>query len=189
MQRFFEKLNRVYTLSQSEEKLIKEQLYIEELAPKQYILKAGEISRRIGFILDGVMRIFFYDQEGNEIIRCFHRKDHFFGAGGYMEQEASDDYIQAVTKSRVLFLNKSGDELLNERIGKWSVITRKIAEAVLFEKNKYTTELFHKGAEARYKWFVKEFGKESNLIPLKYVASFLGIKQQSLSRIRKSIKW
>lgn len=51
------------------------------------------------------------------------------------------------------------------------------------------TELFHRDAEDRYKYFISNFGQESNQIPLKDIASYLGIKQQSLSRIRKNITW
>ncbi len=189
MEIFFEILNKAYPLSKQEEKLIEQNLYIEECTPKQFILRANEISRRIGFILDGLVRIYFYDSDGNEVIRCFHKKGHFFGLSGYIDQEMSGDYIQALTKSKILFLNKSNDEYLNETINNWSLITRKITEISLFEKNKTATEIFHRDAEGRYKYFISSFGQASNQLPLKDIASYLGIKQQSLSRIRKNMTW
>lgn len=78
MQKFFEILNKAYPLSIQDKKLIEENIYIEEFTPKQFILRAEEISKRIGFIIDGLIRIYFYDNDGNEIIRCFHKKHHFF---------------------------------------------------------------------------------------------------------------
>ena len=189
MQKLFDIIKSVHSLSRQEENLIKENFYFEEFAPKQYILRADDVSRRIGFVLEGIIMTYFYDCNGNEIIRCFHNKNHFLGLSGYIEQEMSGNYVQTITKSRILFLNKSNDELLNKTLSNWPLITRKISEISLFEKNKATIELFHKDAEARYKSFISTFGQDSNQIPLKYIASYLGIKQQSLSRIRKNIRW
>ena len=86
-----------------------------------------------------------------------------------------------------MFPKQEWDELLNTIIG-WDKIVTKIVKKCLLEKIKRRSPLVSEDATTRYLSFIEKYPILANRIPLSYIASYLGITQQSLSRIRKSIR-
>lgn len=160
-----------------------------ELQKGDYFSEAGKVPMKVGFILDGVFRFCYYNNNGDEITHFFVEENSF--VIDYQKFEANmpaSEYVQAVTNSKLLvFSKKDWDDLLNTIVG-WDIMVAKIYKKCLLDTIERRSPLVSEDASTRYLSFMKKFPNLVNRIPLSYVASYLGITQQSLSRIRKNIR-
>ena len=188
MQKFIDYIKSFSLLSFNDIETIKEQIYIEKFGAKSFIHEAGKVCQRIGFINRGITCSYFYDSNGKEIIKGFHAENQFvLDLISYQKSIESNQYIQTITDCELVFISKSSDEFLSKNIDKWSTLIRKVSDALLSEKLENQTILLHKSAKERYLSFMKNYPNLINVVPLGQLASYLGIAQQSLSRIRKEI--
>lgn len=155
----------------------------------EYFSEAGKIPRQVGFILEGVFRYCYYNNKGQEITHHFVDENNFLSDQQKFEaQVAASEYIQAVTDCRLLvFSKKDWDEIGNIIVG-WDNIVVQILKKCLLQTIERRSPLVSEDATTRYLSFIKNFPSLVNRIPLSHVASYLGITQQSLSRIRKNIR-
>lgn len=152
-----------------------------------YFVEAGKTFNQIGFIIEGVLRICYYNNKGEEITKSFSDEKHFL-ANPYNINEPMSEYFQAVTDCRLLvFSRKDWNELSNTIVG-WDSIVNKIFQKALMEKLDRRSVLVSEDATTRYLMFLEMFPTLANRVPLSYIASYLGITQQSLSRIRKNVR-
>jgi len=157
-----------------------------ELKKDEYLVEAGKMFNEVVFTLEGILRICYYNNKGEEITKYFIDENHLF-ANPY-KGEPITEYIQAVTDCRlIVFSQKDWNELSHTIIG-WDSITHKIIQKALMEKLDRRSALVSEDATTRYLAFLEKFPTLTNRVPLVYIASYLGITQQSLSRIRKEIR-
>lgn len=154
-----------------------------------YFSEAGKIPRQVGFILEGVFRCCYYNNKGQEITHHFVDENNFLSDQPRFEaQVAASDYIQAVTDCRLLvFSKKDWDDIGNIIVG-WDNIVDKVEKKCLLQAIERRSPLVSEDATTRYLSFIENFPSLVNRIPLSHIASYLGITQQSLSRIRKNIR-
>ncbi len=173
--------------NQTNEKLLN-YLKLEQLQKDEYFLEAGRYCNRIGFIKKGVFRIFFIDKDGNEITRYFLSEKQFIvDLSAYNNKTLASDNIQSLTESEIIVLDRMSMDTIPTFFKEWNNILHKITENALLEKMHHRSNLVNQDATAKYVEFLKLHPNLVNRIPLGYLASYLGIKQQSLSRIRKKI--
>lgn len=171
----------------TKEKLVNH-LKLEQLKKDDYFLEAGRYCNRIGFIKKGVFRIFFLDKEGNEITRyLLSEKQFIVDLSAYNNKTLASDNIQSLTESEIIVLERMTLETIPTFFKEWNNILHKITENALLEKMHHRSNLVNQDATTKYIEFLQQQPNLANRIPLGYLASYLGIKQQSLSRIRKKI--
>ena len=154
----------------------------------EFFLKAGQVSREIGFITDGVFRVFYYDNEGSEITRYFIVENHFMAdINSYNTGISTSEYIESVTNAEILVFSKEAMENLSSTIIKWDDIINKITAKALSEKVNRVSHMMPQDATKRYKSFLKKFPNLANRVPLQYIASYIGVTKSSLSRIRRNM--
>jgi len=160
-----------------------------DLQKDGYFSEAGKIPRQVGFILEGIFRFCYYNNKGEEITNYFIDNNNFvidyqkFGA-----QVMASEYIQAVTDCKMLvFSKKDWDDIANTIVG-WDKIESKIYQKCMTEAIERRSPLVSEDATTRYLSFIEKFPNVVNHTPLSYIASYLGITQQSLSRIRRNIR-
>jgi len=160
-----------------------------ELHKDEYFSEAGKIPRHVGFILEGVVRFCYYNNKGQDITQYFIEENSFVSDQQRFEaQVVSSEYIQAVTDCKLLtFSKKDWDEIGNTIVG-WDAITGLIMKNCLLKTIERRSPLVSEDATTRYLSFIEHFPGLVNRIPLSHIASYLGITQQSFSRIRKNIR-
>ena len=154
-----------------------------------YFLEAGHVPRQVGFVLEGVIRICYYNNKGDEITRNFIDEQHLATDLRALEYGlTSSEYLQAVTDCRLLvFAKREWEELAHTIVG-WTDIMNRITAQHLREKLARISPLVSQDATTRYVEFLENYPGLANRIPLAYLASFLGITPSSLSRIRKQLR-
>lgn len=176
-------------LNQQQIELISKKAREIEILKDAYFSEAGKISVQVGFVLEGVMRVCYYNNQGEEITKYFIDENNLVvDLESFNNSVCSSAYVQAVTNCKLIVFSKSDwDELLNTIVG-WDAIVHKIIARSLMQKIDRRSPLVSEDATTRYLSFIEKFPKVANRVPLSYLASYLGITQSSLSRIRKNIR-
>lgn len=189
MEEFFTYALQFGSLNQRQLDLIGSKATPFLLAKDAYFLEAGQVSRRVGFLLEGVLRIYYYNNQGQEITRNFIDELHLTtDLRGLEYGLASPEYVQAVTDCRLLVWAKHDwDELTHTIVG-WREMVHHMTTKHLREKLARISPMMAQDATTRYLEFIENYPQLATRIPLSYLASFLGITQSSLSRIRKNIR-
>jgi len=157
-----------------------------KLKKHDYFLKAGMPVRKVGYLASGILRRFSIDGKGNEVIQQFISEEHFFtDLDGFYEQKPSGAYIQAITPSWLLIVSISELEIMQEEMPRLKPIIAHIREQNLLEQIRMGNRLRMGTAADQYNYLIDHFPHLIQQVPLKYIASYLRITQQSLSRIRR----
>lgn len=176
------------TLNQQQLELMTKKVTEFELHKDEYFSEAGKIPQQVGFIVEGVLRVCYYNNKGEEITRHFVDEKQFIVDIKNFEASAeSSEYVQAVTNCKMLAFSRQGWQELSNTIVGWDSIINKVIQKALIQKLERRSPLVEQDAKTRYLNFLKSYPNLANRIPLSYLASYLGITQSSLSRIRKNI--
>lgn len=150
-----------------------------------YFAEAGRVAQEIGFVVSGVFRVCYFDKDGNDITKYFIEEDNFVvDLQSYQHQLPSTEYVQAVTEAQVLIFTARTWQSFATTIVDWHKAESNLISRALLEKVRRLSPLVNENATTRYQHFLKEFPALANRIPLSYLASYIGVTQQSLSRIR-----
>lgn len=150
-----------------------------------YFAEAGKVLNQVGFVLDGILRICYYNKDGKEITKIFIEEKHLLYN---LRNVPSTEYIQALTDCKMLIFSNQDWEEISNTITDWKAIIESITNKSLLQKLERVSPLVSQDAATRYLEFLSKYPSLANRIPLRYIASYLGITQQSLSRIRKVIR-
>lgn len=185
MERLIEYILQFGSLNPQQIKLISQKATETKLRKDEYFAEAGRTFNQIAFILEGVLRICYYNNKGEEITKYFLDENHFV-ANPYQNEQFTE-YIQAATDCNLIVFSRQQWNDLSNIILNWDSIINKISHNALMEKMDRRSSLVSEDATTRYIVFLEIFPTLINRIPLSYIASYLGITQSSLSRIRKNI--
>lgn len=168
--------------------LIKGKAVFKEIRKDEYYHEAGKVPREVIFLNEGVMRVCYYNNKGDEVTKYFIDENNFIAdINSYNQEIPSTEYIQAITNCKYFVLSKNAMQELSMTIIDWDKIIAKITAKGLAEKVNRISPMMAEDAKERYRKFLSNFPTLANRIPLSYLASYLGITQSSLSRIRKNI--
>ncbi|WP_307774285.1 MULTISPECIES: Crp/Fnr family transcriptional regulator [Flavobacterium] len=122
-----------------------------ELSKEEYFSEAGKIAKQVGFILDGILRVCYYNNKGEEITKYFIDENNFVvDLDSFDNKIPSSEYVQAVTDSRVIvFSEQNWQEITNTIVG-WESIVNKIVKKSLIQKIERRSPLVSEDATTRY---------------------------------------
>ncbi|HVZ57111.1 MAG TPA: Crp/Fnr family transcriptional regulator [Chitinophagaceae bacterium] len=176
------------SLNKQQIDLITSSLTVKYFEEGAYFLKAGQVSRDIGFVTRGIFRVCYYDNDGNEITRYFVEENHFIAdINSYNTLLPTTEYVQAVVDCEVIILSRQVMENLSRTILVWDSLIAKIVAKSLAEKVSRISVMMPQDAAARYQYFLEAFPNVANRVPLQYIASYIGVTKSSLSRLRRHI--
>jgi CRP-like cAMP-binding protein len=158
-----------------------------ELKKKALLLREGEICRHVAYIERGCLR-YFYNVNGEE-----HTGQFFFENGWYTDYDSflrrvpSTQNIQALEPARVWLLPREALYRLYEERPVFERFGRLMAEHAFQGLRTRNDALLNLTPEERYLRLLRERPKVVARVPQHYIASHLGLKPESLSRIRKRL--
>lgn len=188
MKEFIEYILQFGSLNQQQIDLISKKATELHLKKDEYFSEAGKIAQQVGFVLDGIVRVCYYNNKGEEITKYFIDESNLVVDLESFENEiASTAYVQAITDTFIMvFSKKDWKELSNTIVG-WDAIVHKVVSRALMQKVERRSPQISEDATTRYLKFLEIYPNVVNRVPLSFVASYLGVTQSSLSRIRKNI--
>lgn len=158
----------------------------KKIAKNAYLLKEGSVCNETHFIEKGIMRSYIYDVEGNDITTAFSSpKMHTSDFLSFFKRMPSKEYIQALTDCETWYITyddmQANFHAMPEfrEFGRLNIINQ---YGVLKER---MLSMIQQTAEQRYANLIHSNPEVIQHVPLKYIATYLGITDTSLSRIRK----
>lgn len=153
----------------------------------EYFVDEGLVCNHIGFITRGFVRS-FYEINDVEVTTMINTKHNIVTAHtSFTLQRPSMQYIQAITDSELLVLTHESMEQLYRDFPKWERLGRLITERVYGYVESRVVDYLSLSPEDRYRKLLDENAKLLKNVPLRYVASMLGITPETLSRIRNKV--
>jgi len=188
-ERILKNLSRHIHLSPGEQELFTSCLKRRRLRRKQFLLQSGDISRYECFVDEGCLRTYGIDKKGQEHTFMFACEDWWTGdMYSYLTGQPSQFDIEALEDSSLLLLNKQQMDKLYEQIPQLNKFFRILLQNAYISMQRRINENLMLSAEERYNTFLTRYPQLENRIPLKHIASYVGITPESLSRIRNHRK-
>ena len=158
------------------------------LKANEHFLEFGQIAHEIMFVSEGILRSYDIHNHDEDITKYFVRPNQFYAdLESYYNLTPCENAIQAVTAAKVLVIKRKEWEKLNETIPNFYIYTKTIIEATLLNKIKDNDFLNYGTAMDKYLELQKRYPEILLHVSQQYVASYLKITPQSLSRIRKEL--
>lgn len=151
------------------------------------LLSAGEIENYLSFIEEGIVR-FYIPKSHNDITFDFGFENKFISAyDSFITRSPSIYQVEALRDTILWRISYDDLQQVYSESTVGNTIGRFAAEGLYLRKSKREKSFLTKTAEERYMNLLEEHSKIMQHIPLKYIASYIGITPQALSRIRSRI--
>lgn len=187
MEQLFNHIQRYYQLSDEALTALRDCFTEVVLQKNEYLLTEGKICRHLYFVQQGALRG-FYHLEGKDITHWFaFEKDFVTSLQSFIREQPAVENIQAIEGSVLLCISK---DTLNGLYNRFHEIERLVR--IAYEKyyirleSRYVNSQFKTAAE-RYENLLQETPHILERVPLGQIASYLGISQETLSRIRSKL--
>ncbi|ETZ23143.1 Crp/Fnr family transcriptional regulator [Pedobacter sp. V48] len=172
-------------LSSADEEIIRKLFRERKLKKGEHLLEAGNVCRNIIFIEKGLVR-YYNNKDGEEQTGYFNKEGEFVcDYPSFLPQKPSLTNIQALEETTVHTISHANMQLFYQQVEHGERFGRLAIEYVFVNVINQITSLYNDPAELRYQQFLSRFQDIGQRIPQYYIASYIGIKPQSLSRIRK----
>ena len=157
----------------------------KRLKKGELLVRPGQQMTFLAYINQGAFRVYFHNEKGNELTTWFSFQDMFVtDLLAYYQESPAAYYVEAIEASEVFIIQKHQLEKLYMTHPEYREFGRKFAENGMVKVMQRMVTLQTKSAEERYKELLAQ-PQFMHKIPLKYLATYLGITDTSLSRIRK----
>jgi CRP-like cAMP-binding protein len=158
-----------------------------ELKSGEYFLEEGQICRYVGFIEKGLVRYHMNDN-GNQKSLFFNKEGEFISNyQSFLPQVPSDTSIQAIEDTFLQIISFSDLQRLYSSVNEGEKLGRLAIENVFLSSMEQLKSFYKDSPTERYQQFLRSYPNLVQRIPQYYIASYVGIQPQSLSRIRKRL--
>ncbi len=181
-------ISKTISLSDADKECLTENFKVKKLRKKQYFLQEGDIAFHTAYIAKGCLKTFTVDSEGSEhiyqiAIEGWWTTDIY----SFLTGEPAIYNIEAVEDSELLITDKVGRERIFERVPMFERFMRILIEKNVVANQHRLNSMMMLSAEERYLSFIKKYPQIVQRVPQHMIASYLGIKPETLSRIRKQL--
>ncbi len=175
-------------IPESDFDIISKHCHIESFRTGIVLLEEGKVARQLFFVLDGILKITATTDKGIEVIHFFVKENKFCTIlYSFLGGDTSRESIITAVDTELIVFSKNELELVYKQLPYFEGLIQSITQQTLLEKIKVRNSYMGEDATARYLKFITEQPDIMMRLPLSDVASYLGITQQSLSRIRREI--
>jgi CRP/FNR family transcriptional regulator, anaerobic regulatory protein len=154
-----------------------------DIPRKEFLLKAGQVSRRLCFIEKGLLRS-FYEKDDTEVTTWFLKEgDVAISMASFFEQAPSNQSIQAIEDTSIYYITFEELQGLYQH-AEFNILGRILTERFYRLWTDQHNAIKMQSATERYQWLMEHYPDIVLRVPAKYIASYLGITEVTLSRIR-----
>ncbi len=180
-------LNYFHPLSEGIVKFLKEHAYSVFFNKGELLLEAGQVCEHIYFIRKGVVRGFI--REGKKDITTWITAEGEMVSSilSFEVKGSAVENMQAIEDCEMLALTLVDLEKLYEQFPEFNIVSRKLLQQYYSDAEGRAFIARLTNAETKYKQFLTRYSHFANRIPLTYIASFLGITLETLSRVRRKL--
>jgi len=160
---------------------------IKQFQKGELLLREGQVSRDSYFFIEGCVRK-YYIIEGEERTTEFYVEDESIASlQSYKNRTPANHYFECVEDCRLAVLNYDKEQELFKRVPKYEALCRMSMENDFGEQQEALAKFITSSPEERYKNLLETRSDLLQRVPQYHLASYLGVKPESLSRIRKRL--
>lgn len=187
MDAIYQIFKREFDISDQDWQIFASKLVRQEFPKKTILLNVGETEQFLSFIEDGIIRQFIPGIE-NDLTFGFGFKGTFLSAyDSFLNQKPCTYTTECITPVTLWRMTYEDLQRVYEETEIGNLIGRKTSEELFLRKSARELSLLYQTAEERYLSLFEERPELFQQVPLKYIASYIGVTPQALSRIRKRI--
>ena len=187
MKKIYTYYKQTYNISDKDWKVFSSKLRKQEVPKKTRILEIGETENYLSFIDEGIVR-FYIPKEETDLTFGFVFSGSFSCAyDSFLTQTPSLYCVETITNTTLWRLSYNDLQTIYSATDIGNLIGRKTSELLFLKKAERELSFLQETAEERYLKLFKKRPELIEKIPLKYIASYIGVTPQALSRIRRRI--
>ena len=187
MHPFKEYISNYTALSHKDWEVILPCLTREHLKKNTLLLEEGKICRHLYFLESGLLRFFVW-KDGQDVSKFFTIAPFCFTSQrSFTNEIPARESIEVLEDSLVWSMHRQDAFRLLGHLPSWNTFVRKLIQDVQYRTELILEDIQNETAENRYRKMLLHGDLLTQKVPLKHLASFLGIAPQSLSRIRKKL--
>lgn len=160
---------------------------LKKYPKKSLILSMGERTHTICFIIKGLVRGYYINKNGEEIIKCFSKENDWCCIYNMLTTSKSEYYIETLEDSILAEIDVTVIKDLIDSSPELNKLYSSLITTELIEKEKINLHFQSMNAKERYLLFVKDHTDLSLRVNQEYIASYIGITKTSLSRLKKDL--
>jgi CRP-like cAMP-binding protein len=177
--------SQITELDKEEVELIKSSFKPFFLAKGDFFLRAGEVNKHVGFLQKGLVRYFVYKDEEESTFEFTKEGEFVADYQSFNNHTVSVQNIQAIEDCEMLIINYANVQFIFNNTKNGNLIGRHIIEHRFDVMVNQLLAVYMQNHEERYERFVENYSDLTQRIPQYLIASYVGVKPPSLSRIRR----
>ncbi|MBK7850641.1 MAG: Crp/Fnr family transcriptional regulator [Bacteroidetes bacterium] len=185
--KFVEYFSRISPLSEEEAKGIEDGMCIKTFKKGTVLLKEGQLSVDTYFILEGCIREFVVIDGEEKTTNFFTEGQWVISLNNFGPQSPASNNLICVEDTTVSVGNEKSAQEMFKRFPRFETISRAVMESFFTEQKKLLTSFLTDSPEQRYLLLLNSRPDLFQRIPQYQIASYIGVKAESLSRIRKRV--
>ena len=176
--------NNISPIGKGAENFLIQNLHPIKLAKGKILHHSGEICEQVFFVLQGAVRGYIKEDDKDSTTWITIENEMVAAIYSFINQVPSIENMQAIEDCSLMAMSHTAMHEMFDLYPETNVLARKIFEKYYSDAEVRALIARLKSADKKYKFFLETYSHLSNRIPLKYIASFLGIKLETLSRVR-----
>jgi CRP-like cAMP-binding protein len=185
---FFNKLSKTITLTEADKAIFRQHVVVKKIRKRQYLLQEGEICKSVAFVNKGMLRSYLVDEKSNERIIQFAPEGWFISdLVSFITNDFSNLNIDAIENSELVLVGQAAHEHLEKIIPEFFKFNYMQYRGAYIALQKRLTNMFTLSAEEKYTKMLSIYPDIMQRVPQHMIASYLGLKPETLSRVRKKL--
>lgn len=184
---FVNGMNAIYPVSEELQESLTQYYDIVELPKKHVLLKQGQVCDHVYFVIKGLLRS-YYLKDGVDICSRFTQEQHIvFSINSFYTRKPSYEFIETIEDCTLAKISYDNLQEIYKKHLEFNYIARVWTEHYCSMSEERLYMLRKHKAQDRYLFFLENYPDLLQRVPLTYIASYLGMNLETLSRIRKKI--
>jgi CRP/FNR family transcriptional regulator, anaerobic regulatory protein len=184
MKELLQYLNNIHPLSTELIEYLNTTLKTKSLSKKDYLFKNGQVCSNIYFIEKGLLRC-FYTREDKEVCSWFMKEgDVAISVESFLKQIPSYESIQALENCVLHHISYSELQFVYKNFSEFNFVGRILTEKYYISSEQRLYSLRMQKSSEKYAYLQQYFPEFIQRIPSRYLASYLGVTEETLSRTR-----